>query len=256
VPFLPVYEKIYEHITGLVNAGVDGLMLDWTLGGYPSPTFAMLKSFFVDTGKIPTLDECYANVFPDESLDVVKEACHLFSDAFDKFPFHISVLYTGPQNLGVGNLLYAKPTGFSATMTCFAYDALQNWRAIYPEEVYENQMKLLTDEWAEGLEVLKKLPAELIEANDVLKELVDAAEATYCQFRAVYLQTCFVRVRDGKREGSIKAIVDEEEAVTVRCANVAAHNPCIGYESANHYYFNRTMLMEKIVCCEYIKSVL
>jgi len=208
----------------------------------------------VDIGHVPTLDELYEKVFPDESVEVVKAACHLFSDAFDKFPFHIGVLYQGPQNVGVGNLIYTKPTGFASTMTCFAYDCLDKWRAIYPEEIFEDQMKQLTDEWALGLEELKKLPAELIEANPVLLELVDAAEATYCQFRSVYLQTRFIRIRDGKVEGDIAAVIDEEESVTVRCANVAAHNPCIGYESANHYYFNRTMLMEKIVCCEYAKE--
>nr|MBQ4317549.1 hypothetical protein [Clostridia bacterium] len=255
VPFLPVYELIYKHITNLIDSGVGGLMLDWTLGGYPSPTFAMLKSMFVDIGHIPTLDELYANVFPDESLDIVKKACHLFSDAFDKFPFNIGVLYSGSQNLGVGNLLFAKPTGFTASMVGYPYDDITRWRSIFPEEVFENQFKLMTDEWAEGLEVLKALPAELIEANPVLLELCDAAEAAYCQLRAEYLQFKFVRIRDGKEEGDIIAVINEEEEVTARCADIAAHNPCIGYESSNHYYFNRTALMEKFVNCEYVKNI-
>lgn len=254
VPFLPVYDLIYKHMIGLTKENVDGLMLDWTLGGYPSPTFAMLKPFFIDTGHIPTLDELYKSVFPDESVEVVKAACHLFSEAFEEFPFYIGVLYQAPQNLGVGNLLYTKPTGFRSTMTCFPYDCLEEWRSIFPEDVFENQMKLLTDKWAQGLDELKKLSNKLVSENPVLQEICDAAESAYCQFRAVYLQTRFIRIRDGRIDGNIDDVVDEEEEITIRCANVAAHNSCIGYESANHYYFNRVLLMEKIVCCEYVKE--
>ncbi len=257
VPFLPVFEKSYQHITGLVESGVGGLMLDWTLGGYPSPTFAMLKPFFYDIGHIPTLDEIYANVFPEESLEIVKKACHLFSDAYDKYPFNYSGCYCGVHNLGVGSLNYAKKTGFVATMVCFPYDDIDRWKSSFPEETFEKYFGMMTDEWAEGLEVLKQLPTELIDANPVLKELWDSAEAAYCNLRTEYLQFRFVRMRDGRTEGvDMIANLNEQIEITTRCANIAAHNPTIGYESSNHYYINRASLCEKIVNCNYVKSVL
>ncbi len=254
VPFLPVFETVYRHITNLVKSGVGGLMLDWTLGGYPSPTFSMLKSFFLDIGHIPTLDELYDSVFPAGSVATVKEACHLFSEAFDQYPFHIGNLYSGPQNSGPASLLFETPTGLHATMTCFPYDDLTRWRAIFPEDVFENQFRLLTEKWNEGLKVLARLPGDLKQANPVLLELCDAAEGAYTLFRTEYLATRFVRIRDGSEEGDILAVIDEEKENVRRDACVAAHNPTFGYESANHYFFNRTMLYEKYVNCAYVKA--
>jgi hypothetical protein len=88
-------------------------------------------------------------------------------------------------------------------------------------------------------------------------ELYDAAEAAYCHFRSVYLQTRFVLLRDAGEDFNnviYNDVINEEESLVVRLANVEARNPTIGYESSNHYWYNRTMLLEKYVCCEYIKN--
>ena len=36
IPFMPVFDLVREHMTGLKNADVENIMLSWTLGGYPS----------------------------------------------------------------------------------------------------------------------------------------------------------------------------------------------------------------------------
>lgn len=248
VPFLPVFEQVYRHVVNLIENGVGGLMLDWTLGGYPSLTFAMLKQLFYKSETIPMLDELYNNVFPVDCVDIIKSAIHLFSDAFDKYPFHISTVYNGPHNVGTANLLYPEKTEFRATMVCYPYDDVDSWRSIYPADVYENQFKLLSEEWAEGLELLKQLGIDKIQSNPTLAELYDVSEAAYCHFRSVYLQTLFVRLRDTDKD-YIQA-VEEEMSLTIRLANVASHNPTIGYESSNHYYYTRAMLMEKYLNCK------
>ncbi len=254
VPFLPVFEQIYCHMTRLIHSGVSGLMLTWTLGGYPSPTFAMLSEMFYDKGYLPTLDQMYAAVFPAEVLETVKAACHLFSDAFDKYPFHLLNLYKGPQNIGCSNLLYEHPTDMRATMICLPYDDLDSWRAVYPEPVFEEQLKHLTEEWTEGLRLLAALPEDTVQSYPVLAELLDSAEAAYCHFRSTYLQTRFIRMRDKKMTGDIGAVIDEEMELTVRTANVSAKNSTIGYEPSNHYFYTRWQLMEKYVNCKYIKD--
>lgn len=247
VPFLPVFEQVYTHIVNLIKNGVSGLMLDWTLGGYPSPTFAMLKQLFYKTDKIPTLEELYYKVFPEDCVDIIKSAVYLFSDAFDKYPFHISTVYAGPHNGGTSNLLYRQKTGYKATMVCYPYDDVDSWRSIYPADIYENQFKLLTEEWSKGLEILKQIGMDKIKSTPILAELFDVSEAAYCHFRSVYLQTAFVRLRDSGEDYT--HIVAEEMELTVRLANVGARNPTIGYESSNHYYYTRAMLMEKYVNC-------
>ena len=252
-PFLPVFETVYRHVRNLLECGVDGYMLDWTVGGYPSPTFAMLNRLLAQKEDLPSLEQALATVFPADSLSAVLQASHLFSEAFDRYPFHVRNLYRGPQNLGCGNLLYRTKTGFESTMTCFPYDDLENWRAIYPVEVYENQMRLVSEQWAEGLEVLKTLTDAQKSACPALAELCDSAETAYLNFRSSYLQTRFVRIRDGEEEGDLPAVIDEEQKNTVRQAALAAGNPTIGYESANHYFFTRGSLLEKYVNCDDVR---
>ncbi|MHB1154220.1 MAG: hypothetical protein ACYCWE_05200 [Eubacteriales bacterium] len=254
VPFLPAYEQIYRHMTGLIAQGVDGMLLDWTLGGFPSPTFSMINPLFYKSDTIPSLRELYSRVFPSDAVDTVEKACHLFSEAFDAFPFHIGTAYTAPQNTGTANLLYREPTGFHATMVGFPYDDITSWRAVFPEEVFENQLRLLSEGWERGLEILQGLNESDLKKSAALTLLADCAEAAYCHFRSSYLQTRFVRVRDGRAEGSLTDIAKQEAALTLRLAAVEARNPAIGYESSNHYFYYRAALAEKYINCLSIKN--
>ena len=64
-----------------------------------------------------------------------------FSAAFREFPFHVGVLYSGPQQLGPANLLWSEPTRYHATMVGFPYDDLDAWRAVYPPEIFIQQLE-------------------------------------------------------------------------------------------------------------------
>ncbi len=45
VPYLPVMDLVAEHCRNLADAGVDGMMLSWSLGGYPSPNLEIAARF-------------------------------------------------------------------------------------------------------------------------------------------------------------------------------------------------------------------
>lgn len=251
VPFLPAFQQAYNSVAGLHNFGVDGMLLDWTLGGFPSPTFYMLSNIF-SQNEIPTLHELYESLFPADSIRIVEQACNLFSEAFDHFPFHIEVAYKAPQNFGTANLFYPHPSGFKATMVGYPYDDTASWRAIFPIETFERQFRVLSETWGKGLEILRQLPEAALAESFSLRLLVDCAEAAYCHFRSTYLQTRFVRIRDGQIQGDVPELVSEEAELCLRLAGVQAHNPCIGYESSNHYFYHRAALAEKYVNCKYL----
>lgn len=42
VPYIPAVENVARHAENLRNSQVDGLMLGWTLGGYPSPNLEVV----------------------------------------------------------------------------------------------------------------------------------------------------------------------------------------------------------------------
>ncbi len=249
VPFLPAFRQVYTHMKGLCREQVNGIFLSWTLGGFPSVTLRILSPMF-DRGEIPSLRSLYERVFPAEAVDIVERAGEYFSNAFDNFPFDLQVAYLAPQNYGPACLLFEKPTGCKATMIGYPYDDLDSWRSIYPEDVFENQFLLLSDGWERGNRLLGELPVK----SSALDELIDCAEAAYCHFRSTYLQIRFVRVRDGREKGDLAEIAEEEASLALRLAAVQRHNPCIGYESSNHYFYNTALLAEKYINCRYLSD--
>lgn len=253
VPYIPVFEQIYRHLLRLTRAGEakpDGLMLSWSLGGYPSLPLQIAACFYEKKDRIPTLPEIYEEVFPGTDIGALEKAVHEFSEAFNEYPFHLGTAYNGPQELAPANLPYEKPTGFKATMTGYPYDDLDGWRSIFPVRTYMDQLKKLSGRWHEGLELLRPICRDTKEP--ILKELWDCAEICDCHFRSMYLQCQFVCIRDGRPVEdplTVPEILREEEEITLRTAAVQAHNPTIGFEACNHYYYYRGVLVEKALAC-------
>ncbi len=232
VPALPVLDKVDQFMSKLVEEGVDHLQLSWTLGGYPSTNLLYACKYFFENAKIPAISEN------------MQKATKIFSDAFSEFPSYIQVAYLGPQNAGPATLFYEKPTGYHATMTCFAYDDLQRWRSIYPEDVFVQQLEKLCAKWIEGLKLIE---------NDADTETVLMAQAGYSLFRASLNLAKFIQLRDnGGTNRELYEIVADEKENAKTMLQLMNRNPAIGFEAANHYYFSRFGICEKVVNCDYL----
>jgi len=258
VPYLPVFQLIEQHLGRLCAAGVGGLLLSWTLGGYPSPTLQMASRFFWEEDK-STFADWWKSTFGD-SAAAVRAACMQFSEAFREFPFHVGGAYTAPYNYGPMNQLHETPTGRRATMIGFPYDALEQWRAIYPEDVYEAQLRLVENGWRAGLQLLDDLP----DANNATRDLRRVARAAWIHFRTTANQVTFIRRRDAflqagdaqketlRRE--IADLLEDEIALAQQMAQLQREDSRLGYEASNHYYYAANELVEKILNCELLKS--
>ncbi len=231
VPVIPVSPSVEMHIQGLRNEGVRHLLLSWTLGGYPSSNIASAAKYFYE--------KC-SNHGTDTAL---YEAEKQFASAFKEFPFHIKVLYRGPQNAGPSNLLFEKPTGYNATMTGFAYDDLDSWRGVYPLDVFESQFKKLCEAWEIGLGMIP-------EADE--SETAIMARATYCLFKSSLNQIRFIRARNDGRFADAAKEAENELIVAKNMLRLMNKNAAIGYEAANHYYFSKGQISEKIINCNYV----
>lgn len=241
LPFLPVFDLIREHMKGLRDVGVKHLMLSWTLGGYPSVNLKVATSCLSDSS-----EEKYTALLQDEFgeyAEAVKKATKMFSDAFREFPFHMDTLYRGPHNGGPSNLLYKEPSGFESTMTCYAFDDLDNWRSIYPKDVYINQLKKLSTGWKKGLEEIENMPE---------CDFKWSAFGGYALFYSSYLQAEFIDKRDSDDKDYLTYLVSEEKKMALLMYDLMQKSNLFGYEAANHYFFNRGMLAEKVLNCEYI----
>lgn len=241
LPFLPVFDLIREHMIGLSRAGVAHLMLSWTLGGYPSISLKIASECLYDSS-----EQAYMRLLEQEYgeyADVVRQSATAFSQAFRAFPFDLRSLYFGPQNAGPSNLLYAQPSGHVATMTCYAYDDLETWRAIYPKETYAALWKELSEGWSRGVAMLDGMP------DCEYKQMAKAADAI---FASCYAQTLFIMAREQGDTKTMRELAAKEMQTALALYSLMQKNPLIGYEAANHYYYNKGMLAEKVISCAQI----
>ncbi len=243
IPYLPLFKTIETIVDDVAREGVEHLMLSWTLGGAPSPGIKVVSRKFFDTEGDPDKDDNILTSIYGKDAKLVKKATDIFCDAFSEFPFAHQGIYKGPANGGAANLLYEKDTHFTATMTCFAYDDLETWRCHYPEEVYESQFEKMSDMWLKGLKILEETDA---------CELKDMSEAAYIQLRSGTNQIKFVRARNRGDKAEMVRLAKAEIPLAVKLWTLMEKYPQIGFEAANHYYYTKGMLMEKVINCGYI----
>jgi len=258
---------IERHCRNLAENDIDGMMLSWTVGGYPSPNLELVSKFGHGTpapGQI--LPDLARKLYGTQAAPDVVEAWSDFSDAFSEYPFHIGYVYRGPTQYGPSNLLYPEPTGYSATMIGFPYDDVDGWRAIYPADVLASQFEKLALGWEDGLDAFRRGMNKGIKP-DKRKNLRDdlrIAEAAYLHFKSVANQVRFVTARNTllsntvkpeKRAGlmaDIRALTADEINNAKRLYTLSCEDSRIGYEASNHYYYYPLDLVEKVINCDYI----
>ncbi len=251
-PYIPIYRTIINMANNIVKSGIDHVLLSWTLGGYPSPNIKLFsEAFFVENGDTNIdFDKALRTIYGEETEAVIK-ATEIFSDAFSEFPFDIGVAYVGPQNAGPSNIFYHKPTGYTSTMTCYAYDDLENWRkgiAVYPEDIFRNQFKLVSEKWSEGLKFLN----ENSEIYDISYVSYSLMRSSYNIINFVMLRDLYIKNGDDALRKEITEIVKEEKEIASKVYEIMTRRPEVGYEAANHYYFSKTSLMEKVINCDWL----
>jgi len=270
VPYLPVMNLVAQHCHNLAEKDIDGLMLSWSVGGYPSPNLQLVREFASEP--VPTVDTALARVaearYGPDATAYALAAWSRFSTAFTEYPFHAGFVYRGPTQYGPANLLYPQPTGYRATMIGFPYDDLDGWRATYPPEVLAGQFEKVAVGWAEGLADFQRAidKAATPSQQAAAREDLAVAEAAGLHFRSVASQIRFIMARNALLSGSLSDSAREAQAEIVRRIAVdemqnarrlfvlAREDPRIGFEASNHYYYLPLDLVEKAINCQYILS--
>ena len=267
VPYLPVLDLVAEHCRNLASAGVDGLMLSWSLGGYPSLNLEVAQRFNLqpqaDVEQV--LTELARQHYGVASGPWARAAWRELSAAFQQYPYDGSLVYHGPQLLGPSNPLYLEPTGYRATMTGFPYDDLATWRGIYPVPVFLAQFERVAEGWARGVDLLRQAAAAApLELQQAARADLRVAEAAECHFKSVVNQTRFVQLRDQWRDPQLPAdqrnslrrilreVVTAELELATRLWRITHQDSRIGFEASNQYLYVPTDLAEKIVNCRWV----
>ena len=250
-PYLPVADLVAEHAVNLKNEGVNGVMLSWSLGCYPSPNLALFRDLRVeDDNKDAILDRLANALYGAAAKEKVRESWRAFADGFREFPFSIGAVYNGPQHLGPANPLYREPTGWQATMVGIPYDDIERWCYRYPVEVWIAQMEKVARGFSRGCDLFAEaVPAMPSERRAEAQKELSMFKAQMLHFRSSANQARFVlaRLRDDLSEMSRLA---RSECEIAKSLLPLVRSDCrIGYESSNHYFYTPQDVRAKILNC-------
>jgi hypothetical protein len=271
VPYIPAVENVARHVAQLKQRGVDGLMLGWTLGGYPSPNLQIACDISSSPREETPIEDQVQRAMnrvatdrfgPELALAVVR-AWKSFSTAFSEFPYHIGTVYNAPMQSGPSNLLWAKPTGYRATMVGFPYDDLTAWRQVYPPKVFVDQFRNIADGFDAAIATLKEqTTSEKPNANfqKAVEKEISVATAASIHFRSTANQARFVELRDQLQKSPEKSDLRDELIQVLRSEvdlarqlyRIQSQDSRIGFEATNHYFYIPQDLLEKIINCEHL----
>lgn len=274
VPYIPAVANVAQHAANLRSADVNGLMLGWSLGGYPSPNLEVVAEMGTRDPRTgvaaATPEEAMTRVagrrFGPRLAPAFVAAWRAYSTAFSEFPFHGGVVYNAPMQFGPSNLLWSEPTGYAATMVGFPYDDLNGWRQVYPAEVFIGQFEKMADGFAAALATLRAAvdagapEATAAQRREWQREL-SVAEAAALHFRSVANQARFVVARqalNGAKSmaeaasplAALESTLRSELAVARRLHALQRADSRLGFEASNQYYYVPVDLAEKALNCQ------
>ena len=249
VPYIPAVANVAQHAANLRAAEVDGLMLGWSLGGYPSPNLEVVAEMGgVDA---PTPDAALLRVaqrrYGPELAAAVVQAWREFSIAFSEFPFGDG-LYNTPVQGGPSNLLWAEPTHYASGPVAFPYDDLDGWRAPYPPEVFIGQFEKVADGFEAAL-IKLNAAAEHEKPSPAFRGELNVAEAAAIHFRSTANLARFVVARNARDTAAEEHVLKSELALARRLYEIQTHDSRIGFEASNQYYYVPLDLVEKVINC-------
>lgn len=265
VPWLPVMDLVAQHAANLAQMDIDGYMLSWTLGSYPSPNLEIAKKFSDDPDASieEVLNSLALERYGRAAVPYVRNAWTTFSTAFEEYPYDIRVVYSAPQQYGPSNLLFLEPTGYRSTMVGFPYDDLKGWSGPYPPEILISQFEKVATKWEKGLKFIKGA-IEVTEDESykkLLEEDLNLAKAAYLHFLSVGQQGRFIMARDNWLESQktdkvlrdqVKAILLKEKETAIDLLEVTSKDSRIGFEASNQYYYVPQDLLEKVINCQFL----
>jgi hypothetical protein len=247
VPYVPVPPLAAQHAENL-RGRADGIMLGWTLGGYPSPNLEAVR----EVGRGASATEACRTVALrrfEADADAVLKAWYTAAEAYRQFPFHGGTVYSAPLQVGPANPLWMHPTGYAATMVGIPYDDVNAWRSIYPADIFAALLRRVAAGFSEACAALRRGTSGRAAGAEA-----DLMEACALHFGSVADQTEFNISRANLRGEKLQEILSREMERAHRLYQLRMQDSRLGFEASNHYYFTPLDLVEKAVCCSFLKG--
>lgn len=266
VPAIPALDLVAQHAENLSQQSVDGVMLSWSLGGYPSENLKLFQSFKRGDNADDVLRDLALAEYGQSVAAQVREAWRACSESFKEYPYHSNTIYFGPHHMGPANPLLKLPSGYNATMVGLPYDDLKKWCSVYPADVWISQMAKAAEGFGRGVEILKEAMQVVDdEHRSKLENLYHRAEMVRIHLQSSAEQGRFVAarndyyfarnnaVRKAHIEAMRQACAAQRELIT-DALKIVVRNSSIGYESSNHYFYLPIDLVESYISTLHIEE--
>ncbi len=263
LPYLPLADICSCRIQNIKDQGVEGLMLSWTLGGCDSQNLDIASLYYYEPLDDNSYDRYFSRTYGEDVKNDVKRAQTIFCDAIKEFPFHLTVLYTAPQNYAPAAPFYEYKTGYTASMIGFPHDDIKTWKAIYSSEDFLKQFEKLVAKWEIGLNILKNCKTD----NEKFNELLNISKGVYYHYRSTVNHIKFVMVRDRLAENDFTKVTEiqlknsilntlaDEKDVVMNMLEIRKNDSRTGYEASNHYFYTVANLKEKLLNIYYLSEL-
>ena len=252
VPYLPAMDLVARHALSLAKSPVDGVMLSWSLGGYPSANLAVFNDFRRGDTEESLLDRAARAHYGDAAAPAVRRAWTAYSKAFSEYPIEWQTVYYSPVQMGPANLLYAEKTDWPATMVNTPYDDFAAWSDGYKDNRagWLEQMRRVADGFERGDDLWR----EVVAASDGAARERAARDAVVFRaatlhFRTVVDQASFILARDRGDKVAMRKFAERELATAKEMLRVVRADSRLGYEASNRYIYVPNDFMEKVLNC-------
>lgn len=269
VPYIPVPGIAYDKMEAAAGLGVEGAMLGWIVGGYPSPMLraAGEAAFEPRLPKEEFLLRLAAVEWGEKAAVEVARAWTIFSETWQKYPFHNAVLYWGPMTRAPAYHLQlereprlAKPYnwGYDRSRTAQPFeDQYQRWLGFYTLQEITGSFRYMAECWKNGVDLLESALRKN-RGDSELERQVAVAAAVRWQCLATANAYEFYALRDALRESDPSAhpalleklanVVRDDLHVAREVKVLLAVDPTIGFQSEIYDYSYSLPLVEaKIV---------
>lgn len=259
VPSVPVLDLVARHASNLSAQDVNGVMLSWSLGGYPSENLKLFQTIRQGDDVEDVVAALACEEYGQQAGELVREAWRKCSEGFENYPYHIGTVYTAPHHVGPSNPFYMNVTEYVATMVGIPYDNYYAWASVYPLDVWISLLDKSAAGFEQGVDLLRQAyKVAKGKYREKVEQQLNRAEAVRIHLKSSAVQTRFFRARNGYRmSGNAEEKERYKEQMREACAmeqelirqmlSVVSRDSSIAYESSNQYFYLPADLVEAYV---------
>ena len=262
IPFIPALYLIAEHRVNLTFWKVDGMMLGWTLGGYPSPNLQVAQRLTDRLTDATKIDAALADIArerygPDAASNALT-AWELLQPRLSRVPLRLWRRLLLPRPDGPRESALGKADRLCGHHGRIPYDDVKRWCGPYPPTIFAQQFEKLADGWERGLSEFrlaaqKAAPDRAPEARrDLL--VARAAHPALPQRPPTRSASSSPATPRIARPTPPSPALPRRIRHRRRLFDIASHDSRIGFEASNHYYYLPQDLVEKVINCRYLSQ--